>query len=427
MKTEAYINGIILDGSRDMVPQTGKTLIVSDGKITAVQNSSDPLPSECRVVDLNGGYLLPGLINLHVHIPGTGEPKDKPIDAAEVIRTLTANDQTREMLKQMYIDYSQVGLNSGVTTIRTVGGIENYDAWLRDEINSGKVLGPRVLASNKAISVPGGHMAGVFAYSVTSPEMAREHVRIIAEGKPDLIKLMITGGVMDADESGEPALKMSPEIVKAACDEAHKLGFYVAAHVEGSLGLKVALENGVDTIEHGARTNEETIRLFKERKAAVVTTISPTIPYALMDTSVTHFTETAHTAAKSVMDSIIQCACTCMENDIPVGLGTDTGVDYITHYDFWRELVYFHKYCDVSNACAIHAATAVNAQIAGVGDETGSIEAGKSADFFVVEKNPLEDLKALRDVKMVAIRGQLIENPKVERFDKVENALNEVL
>ncbi len=200
------------------------------------------------------------------------------------------------MLKQMYISYSQVALNSGVTTIRTVGGIENYDAWLRDEINSGKVTGPRILASNKAISVPGGHMAGVFAYSVTSPEMAREHVRIVAEGKPDLIKLMITGGVMDADESGEPALKMSPEIVKAACDEAHKPGFYVAAHVEGSLGLKVALENGVDTIEHGARTNEETIRLFKERGAALVTTISPTIPYALIDTSVTHFTETAHTA-----------------------------------------------------------------------------------------------------------------------------------
>ena len=87
MKTEAYINGIILDGSRDMVPQTGKTLIVSDGKITAIQNSTEQLPSDCKVVDLKGGYLLPGLINLHVHIPGPGEPKDKPIDAAEVIRT----------------------------------------------------------------------------------------------------------------------------------------------------------------------------------------------------------------------------------------------------------------------------------------------------------------------------------------------------
>ena len=424
---EAYINGVILDGSKDMVPQTGKTLLVSEGKIAAIQNDSEQMPSDCKVVDLKGGYLLPGLINLHVHIPGTGEPKDKPIDAHAVVSTLTANDQAREILKQMYIAYSQVDLYSGVTTIRTVGGIENYDAWLRDEINSGRVTGPRVLASNKAISVPGGHMAGVFAYSVTSPEMAREHVRIVAEGKPDLIKLMITGGVMDADESGEPALKMSPEIVKAACDEAHKLGYYVAAHVEGKEGLKVALENGVDTIEHGARTNAEVIKLFKERKAALVATLSPTIPYVLVDTSVTHFPETAHTASKTVMDGIIECARTCMDNDIPVGLGTDTGVDYITHYDFWREIFYFHKYCDVSNAFAIHTATLVNAQIAGVDDETGSIEVGKSADFLVVEKNPLDDLKALRDVKMVAIRGNVIENPEIKRFDKVENVLNKLI
>lgn len=377
--------------------------------------------------DLNGAYLLPGLINLHVHVPGTGEPKDKPIDAVEVIKTLTANDEMRAMLKQMEVAYSQVELMSGVTTIRTVGGIEDYDSQLRDEINAGEVLGPRVLSSGKAISVPGGHMAGVFAYAVTSPEEARVRVREIAEGRPDLIKIMVTGGVMDADENGEPALKMSPEIVKAACDEAHGLGFYVAAHVEGTEGLKVALEGGVDSIEHGAKLTDETIRLFKERGAAMVTTISPVVPYALMDPSVTHFPETAHTTAKVVMDGIIEGARTCLDNGIPVGLGTDTGVDYITHYDFWREVVYFARYYDVSNAFALHTATLVNAQIAGVADETGSIEVGKSADFIVVEKNPLEDLKALRDVKLVSMRGHVIEDPKVERFEKVERELNKYI
>jgi len=143
--------------------------------------------------------------------------------------------------------------------------------------------------------------------------------------------------------------------------------------------------------------------------------------------SVTHFPATAQRIAKTVMEGIFQCVRTCLENDIPVGLGTDTGVDYITHYDFWRELVYFHKFCDVSNAFAIHTATAVNARIAGVGDETGSIEVGKSADFIVVEKNPLEDLKASRDVKLVAIRGQVIENPEIKRFDKVEQELNKLI
>ncbi len=424
---EAYVNGTILDGSREMTPQTGKTLLVSEGKIAAIQNTADGLPPECKAVDLKGAFLLPGMINLHVHIPASGEPKDKPINVNEVVRSFTADEQARERLKQIYGEYTRVELNSGVTTIRTVGGIENYDAWIRDEINSGKVTGPRVLASNKAISVPGGHMAGFFAYPVTSPEAAREHVRMIAEGKPDLIKLMITGGVMDADMSGEPALKMPPEIVKAACDEAHKLGFYVAAHVVSQDGLKAALENGVDTIEHGAKTNEETIRLFKEKKAAVVTTISPEIPYTRIDSSATYFSEAARRTSNTVLDGIIQCSRACMENGIPVGLGTDTGVDYITHYDFWRELVYFHRYCGVSNAYAIHTATMVNAKIAGIDNETGSIEAGKSADFIVVEKDPLDDLKALRDVKMVAVRGQLIEDPVINRFEKVEQELNKLL
>ena len=120
-----------------------------------------------------------------------------------------------------------------------------------------------------------------------------------------------------------------------------------------------------------------------------------------------------------------------MRNDrqahIPVGLGNDTGVDFITHYDFWRELVYFHKYCGVSNAFAIYTATKKNAEIAGLADETGTIEVGKSADFFVVEKNPLEDLRALRDVKMVAIKGQLIEHPVINRYEKVERELNKFL
>lgn len=421
---EAYKNCVILDGTRDMIPQYGKTILVSSGIITAILDDGEVLPEECRITDLKNMFLLPGMINLHVHIPGSGEPKDEPLNAHEVVRALTANDQAREMLKQRYISYSQIDLNSGVTTIRAVGGIENYDTWLRDEINSGKVLGPRVLTSNKAISVPGGHMAGVFAYEVSSPEMAREHVRRLSEDSPDLIKLMITGGVMDADESGEPALKMSPEIIKAACDEAHKLGFYVAAHVEGKEGLEVALENGVDTIEHGARVNDEIIRLFKERNAAVVTTLSPVIPYAMFDPSVFAFPEAARHAARTVLEGNIECARECLKNGIPVGLGNDVGVDFVTHYDFWRELVYFKKYCGVSSAFAIHTATQQNARIAGIGHATGSIEVGKSADFIVVEKNPLDDLKALRDVKLVAIRGHIIDHPEIKRCEKVENALN---
>ena len=149
-------------------------------------------------------------------------------------------------------------------------------------------------------------MAGSLAYEAHSAEEAQALVAKIAENKPDLIKLMITGGVLDATKKGEPGvLKMPAEYVKAACAEAHKHGLIVAAHVESSEGVRVALENGVDTIEHGAEADAEIINLFKERQAALVTTLSPALPYALFDREVSHASEMAQYNGKIVFEGII--------------------------------------------------------------------------------------------------------------------------
>ena len=245
-------------------------------------------------------------------------------------------------------------------------------------------------------------MAGSLAYEARSADEAVEYVRKIAEDRPDMIKLMITGGVLDAKVRGEPGvLKMPPEYVRACCDEAHKLGFKVAAHVESPEGVRVALENGVDSIEHGPKPNDEIIELFKSRGAYLVTTISPALPYALFDRSVSHASEMEQFNGSVVFKGIIDCTAACLENGIPVGLGTDTGCPYITHYDMWRELHYYHKYCGVSNAFALYSATLQNARLLGIEDVTGSIERGKCADFIVIEGNPLEDLDTLRNVSMV--------------------------
>ena len=319
-------------------------------------------------------------------------------------------------------------LLSGVTTFRTVGGVESYDTWVRDLIQEGKLIGSRILAGNMAISVPGGHMSGSLAYEASSPEDAVRYVHKIAQDKPDLIKLMITGGVLDATVKGEPGvLKMSPHIVKSACEEAHKLGYKVAAHVESPEGVRVALENGVDTIEHGAKPDAEIIKLFKEKGAVHVATISPAIPYALFDPAVSNVDEMGQHNGKVVFDGIVECAKQCLANGIPVGLGTDTGCPFVTHYNMWRELQYFHKCCGVSNSFALYTGTKRNAQIDGVGDITGSTEAGKCADFIVCAGNPLEDLTVLRDLSMVVARGNVIRDPKIKKMPEVELELDKFM
>lgn len=239
---------------------------------------------------------------------------------------------------------------------------------------------------------------------------------------------MITGGVMDAKEKGVPGeLKMKPEMVKAVCDAAHKAGYTVAAHVESYEGVKVALENGVDSIEHGARTDEEIINLFKEKNAFLCTTISPALPYALFDRSITNATEVEQYNGNVVFEGIVQCSKAAIENNIPVVLGNDVGCPWITQYDFWRELFYFHKYVGVSNKFALYTATSRSAAIAGIGDKTGTIEKGKLAEMIVTRKNPLEDLRALRNVEIVVKGNNIIKNPKIKKRKQVEKELDKFI
>lgn len=424
MKKYAIANANIISGNMGDGVQSGKYIVVEDGKIASITDDKKVI-ANLDVIDLNGKYILPGLINLHVHLPGSGMPKDTKKQNKKTVRMLMNHALTKYIVYRMCANYAKVELMSGVTTIRTVGGLDDIDSRIRDNGAKGKLKAPRVLASNMAVSVKDGHMAGLLAYEAKDPEDGRRYVREIAKTNPDLIKLMITGGVLDAKKEGEPGvLRMSPEIVKACCEEAHKLGFKVAAHVESPLGVTVALEGGVDTIEHGANISEHEIELFKQNGSAHILTVSPTIPLCMFDLSVSGGTELHKINGKVVFEGMLDCARKCLDNGIPVGLGTDTACPFVTHYDMWRELRYFQKYLGVSNEFAIHTATKVNAEIAGIDKETGSIEEGKSADFMVVDGNPLENLEALRNPKMVVLRGNVIKNPKVKKFQYVEDELD---
>lgn len=428
-----FTNGKILNGTKDMQVQEGQVILVENERITEILPAEEAgkrnlTASGYEEIDLQGKYILPGLINMHVHLAGNGKPQKKQRDNEALVKKIMSNGLTKAIAYNMVCGFAKDELYSGVTTIRTVGGLGDFDTRLRDDIAAGKKPGPRILAANEGISVPGGHMAGSVAIAADSVEEALQHVETSKAQKVDLVKLMITGGVLDAKEKGVPGeLKMAPEMVKAVCDKAHTMGYMVAAHVESPEGVKAALKNGVDSIEHGAKADEEMISLFKEHNAFLCTTLSPALPYALFDRSITNASEVEQFNGNVVFEGIIDCAKAAIANDIPVVLGNDVGCPWITQYDFWRELYYFHKYVGVSNAFALYTATCRGAEMAGIGDITGTLEPGKCADMIVVEKNPLEDLRVLRNVDMVIVQGKVIRAPKVKKKQIVETELDKFL
>lgn len=416
-----------------MQVQEGQVILVENERITELLPAEEAGKRNLKAsgyeeIDLQGKYILPGLINMHVHLAGNGKPQKKQRDNEALVKKIMSNGLTKAIAYNMVCGFAKDELYSGVTTIRTVGGLGDFDTRLRDDIAAGKKPGPRILAANEGISVPGGHMAGSVAIAADSVEEALQHLETSKAQKVDLVKLMITGGVLDAKEKGVPGeLKMAPEMVKAVCDKAHTMGYMVAAHVESPEGVKAALKNGVDSIEHGAKADEEMISLFKEHNVFLCTTLSPALPYALFDRSITNASEVEQFNGNVVFEGIIDCAKAAIANDIPVVLGNDVGCPWITQYDFWRELYYFHKYVGVSNAFALYTATCRGAEMAGIGDITGTLEPGKCADMIVVEKNPLEDLRVLRNVDMVIVQGKVIRAPKVKKKQIVETELDKFL
>ncbi len=426
-KRYALTNCVILDGSEHMEPQTGKAVCIDGEKIAEITDAQH-IPAGYETVDLGGRYVLPGLINMHVHLPASGKPKKKASDPKKLVKLITSCGLMNKIGVNLCEGYAETELLSGVTTIRTVGGVADYDTRIRDLAAAGKILAPRVLASNMAVSVPGGHMAGSLAYEAHTAAEAAAFVEKIAGDKPDLIKLMITGGVLDAEVVGEPGvLRMPPALVRAACDKAHSLGMLVAAHVESPEGVIVALQNGVDSIEHGAQPTQEMLDLFKERSAFQISTISPALPYALFDRSISHATYEQQENGKIVFDGIIALAKANLASGVPVGLGTDVGCPYITHYDMWRELNHFVKYCGVTPAFALYSATKLNARLAGIGDVTGGVEVGKQADLIVCTDDPLKSPSALRTLDMVVKGGYRIDKPQVKKMPEVERELDKFL
>lgn len=425
-----FQNCRVIDGTGSEAPLENASVWVDGERIQKITDAGVLVPAGYEVIDLNGKYVLPGLINMHAHLFGTGKPSASMGggDAQKKIIRFASTKAGGVMLKAMIKGNLKTILHSGVTTVRGVGDLFYSDIAARDSLKPGKSAAPHTYVSGPAVTVPGGHGDGTFAITGTTPEELRSQTETVCAHRPDLIKTCVTGGVIDAKKEGEPGeLKMSVEQTKAVCDAAHARGLKVASHTESSEGVRVALEAGVDTIEHGAPLDDGLVTLFREKGAALICTISPALPLSELDASVTLLSPMAKVNSKVVADGIISGARTAIANGIPVGLGTDASCPFVAQYNTWAELYWFAKHVGVSNAYAIFCGTLQNARILGIGDQTGSVEAGKLADLIVVERNPLEDLRALRDVSMVMCGGTLIRSPKVKKIPQIEEQIDRLL
>ena len=432
MENYALVNCNLIDCvNPGAVP--GRTILVRDGMIARIEKTGQlEVPSDCRVLDLEGKYVMPGLINAHVHLSMGGKPS-KGLVAGKRQDRMVAVARTwlgRKVVDAMVKHHAQAALNSGVTTLRAVGDLNFSDVRLRDLIAAGKTIGPRILAAGSVITPTGGHGRALGTICDSPWEVRKAARRNILE-QVDLVKICSTGGVMDARRLGEAGRpEMTLEEIAAACEEAHKAGLMVASHTQSTEGIRLALQGGVDTIEHGAALNDELIELFLHNPrslrgySCIVPTLYPALAIARLDCSVTHLKPVNIANSRMVYEGMVAGAMRAMEAGIKVGVGTDASCPFVTHYGTWRELDYLVRYAGFSPETVLRNATRVNAEILGISDVAGTLEKGKSADLIVVEKNPLEDVRALSKVVMVMAGRTLLEKPEVRPYPEVEAALD---
>ena len=416
-------NGRVISGRKN-AEVTDCNVYVQNGRITRIANDDDF--DGWDVVDLNHAYVLPGLINMHAHLFGTGRPS-KTLGGGGMKDQILAAASTALGKKVLdSVVYSNVlnALNAGTTTLRGVGDFYYSDVRTRDAIKNGR-LGPRLLVSGPAITCPTGHGDGTFAVVGSTPDYFRRLAQTNIDHHVDLIKICVTGGVMDAKKKGEPGVtKMTPEQTKAVCDYAHEKGYIVASHTESTKGIQVALDGGVDTIEHGAELTPELIQEFKDHHAALTCTLSPALPLAKLPPEKTRLNEMCTYNANYLFQEMVRGVRQALEAGIPVGLGTDASCPYVTQYNMYRELIYLNKLCGVSPADCIYHATLGNAEIMKIDNLTGSVEEGKSADLMVVKNNPLDNLGNLKQPCMVIMQGRIINDPKVKRNEAIDKELD---
>ena len=376
--------------------QKGKFLtkdVLVDGERIAVVGK---LPEETQCdheVDGTGKFLLPGVIDCHAHSTMVCGTRHMPDFFASSDAELTLDGA---------INAEKI-VRCGITTIRDCGGRRFETLAVRDYINKGKLIGPRMLCSGTPLKVVGGHEPGA---DYTGPWEARARVREFLMHGVDFLKVMVTGGLGKAGED-PGCVEPTQEELDAIVSEAKKHGKKVACHCHSRQGMEMLVKAGADSVEHSTYLDADVDKLLIENGVYVVPTFLPYMNYALLGEQEHQLMDTV-LAARAIVDEKKRRFKEAFDLGVKVAFGRDSGGFMMDQGEFVQEMLYMED-AGMTPAQIIHAATEESAKLCGVFGETGSIDEGKSADMILLSASPLEDLRAFNTALLgVYMRGRYL-------------------
>ena len=386
---------------------TNKSITVDKGKIESIDTGFIEITSNDKLIDLRGYTLMPGLMDMHVHFGQEYKSKsERPVKIERETSAIIANKHALTTLK------------SGFTTVRQVGDSGLIAISLRNLINSGEVVGPRIFTSGKSIATTGGHAdptngkdSDSYEYPVAEdgvingPYDAYTAVRQRYKDGADGIKLTVTGGVLSVAKSGDNPQFTEEEVI-AVVNAAKDYGMWVAVHAHGSEGMKRAVIAGVNSVEHGTFMTEEVMDLMINKGTYYVPTISAGEFVAEKAKIDNYFPEIVRPKAASVGPQIGNTFNKAYKRGVKIAFGTDAGVQ--PHGTNWKEFVYMVKF-GMPPIETIQSATINTAKLLKIDSILGSIEVGKMADIIAIDGNPIEDINTMENVVFVMKEGELID------------------
>ena len=405
-KPATYIQaGALLDRPGE-APKGNSTIVVRDGKVAQVLPGFVAPPAGARLVDLRDRFVLPGLVDMHVHLWGVGgDPMRERLNA---LTTDDADDMMQAVVN------AKTTLDAGFTTVRDLGGNPRGIRALRDAVARGDVEGPTIVNAGRMVSVTGGHGDGTNGLAEEWADAVHQHQINTCDGPDDcrravraqvgmgaqVIKFAATGGVL-SNVAGGLGRAMTPEEMSAIVTTAHALGRKVAAHSHAAEGTKAALEAGVDSIEHGTFIDDETVKLFKAKGAYLVPTMIAPVT-ALAQARGGQLPPATIPKAEAAAAAAAESHARAIRAGVKIAFGTDTGVS--KHGDNAKEFALMVR-AGMTPAQAIRAATVSAADLLGRSAELGTLEPGHAADLIAVTGSPLDEVTRLERVDFVMHRG----------------------